>query len=162
MIDTAHTTPPMNQLALELFAPNPIETAIRAALDNHDQSCPPNVFKTATKAYSADKIGQSQPIRTFQWRGFLYTTTGTAGAACPGGTYAHAWKVVAKADYPGEPFKYPGNQGALLLRGDAREMQGKGVRPYRPRTRIEAMSFFAVDPIEDPSAPVSRKSNAYD
>jgi hypothetical protein len=29
-------------------------------------------------------------------------------------------------------------------------MQGKGVRPYRTRTRIEAMSFFAVDPIEDP------------
>ena len=109
MTDTAHTTPPMNQLALELFAPNPVETAIRAALDNYDQSCPPNVFKTATEAYSADKIGQSQPIRTFQWRGFLYTTTGTAGAACPGGAYVHAWRVVAHQLYPGETFKYPGN-----------------------------------------------------
>ena len=75
----------MNQLALELFAPNPVETAIRAALDNYDQSCPPYVFKTATEAYSADKIGQNQPVRTFRYRGFLYTTTGTAGAACPGG-----------------------------------------------------------------------------
>ena len=99
----------MHQLALELFAPSPVETAIRPALDNHDESCPPHLFKAATEAYSADKIGQNQPVRTFRHRGFLYTTTGTAGAACPGGTYAHAWKVVAKADYPGEPFKYPGN-----------------------------------------------------
>ena len=99
----------MNQLTLELFAPNPVETAIRAALEAHDETCPAHLFEAAPEAYSADKIGQSQPIRTFQWRGCLYTTTGTAGAACPGGTYAHAWKVVAKADYPGEPFKYPGN-----------------------------------------------------
>ena len=41
-----------------------------------------------------------QPVRTFQWRGFLYTTTGTAGAACPGGAYVHAWKVVAQARLP--------------------------------------------------------------
>ena len=99
----------MNQLALELFAPDPVVTAIRAALENHNQSCPPNLFKTATKAYSADRIGQNQPIRTFQWRGFLYTTTGTRGAACPGGACVHAWKVVAKADYHGATFKYPGN-----------------------------------------------------
>ena len=68
----------MHQLALELFAPSPVETAIRAALDNHDQSCSPHLFKTAADAYSADKIGQWQPVRTFQWRGCLYTTTATA------------------------------------------------------------------------------------
>ena len=61
----------MHQLALELFAPSPVETAIRAALDNHDESCPPHLFKAATEAYSADKIGQNQPVRTFRHRGFL-------------------------------------------------------------------------------------------
>jgi hypothetical protein len=99
----------MNQLALELFAPDPVVTAIRAALDNHDQSCSPHLFKTATEAYSADKIGQNQPVRTFQWRGCLYTTTATAGAACPGGAYVHAWKIVAKDEYPNATFTYPGN-----------------------------------------------------
>ena len=116
----------MNQLALELFAPNPVETAIRAALEAYDETCPAHLFEAATEAYSADKIGQNQPVRTFRYRGFLYTTTGTAGAACPGGAYVHAWKVVAKDDYPRKPFKYPGNpKGRFSYEGMLVKCKGK-------------------------------------
>jgi hypothetical protein len=77
--------------------------------------------------------------------------------------YVYAWRVVAQQLYPGETFKYPGNPKVRFsYEGMLVKCKGAVCVLAGPELELKPLASSRSIQSRIPSAPASRKSNAYD